>query len=158
MTTTTKKQSVYQMVCQALKENDWTFAEHPEDLVVTTGAKGEKMPIPLIILVQRSMNTLSIYSELPFAVPEAVRERVAVAINLINYTIVNGCFDYNYSEGKIVFRIAQYVGESGITPNDIHHLIVTASVTVDRFNHRIFDITNAAKMSLNEMTELLNKA
>ncbi len=145
---------MYQAACKALKENDWSFAEHPENLVITAGAKGDKMPIPLIIQEQRNINTLSIYSELPFTVPETARDRIAVAINLINYNIINGCFDYQCTQGKIIFRIAQYVGEGGITPNDIHHLILTAYFTANKFNHRILDIANAAKMSLDEMASI----
>lgn len=157
MKITAKAQKTYQMIVQSLKNLDLTFNEHFDDLVVTSGARGNEMPVPLIIKVDADNEVLSIYSELPFRIDEKVRNRIAVAINMINYSIVNGNFDYDYNSGRVIFRMAHYLPENDFTVDDVRRMIVVTYGTVNQFNRRIEKIAQAAEINLDQIKEIVDE-
>lgn len=150
-------QALYKDVCKALKSEGWSFQEHEKDFVITTGARGDDLPIPVIININGDTGNLSIYSELPFSIPENVRNRLAVAINIINFSIVNGCFDYDYNTGRVVFRICQYYRDCEPGVEAIMHLLMTACITTDKFNDRLLYIAKADELSLEQMVQIIDK-
>lgn len=156
MKITEQIQKTYQTTIQALKNLDLTFEEHFDDLVIVSGAKGNEMPVPLVINVNTNNEVLAIYSELPLNIDEKARNRIAVAINMINYSIVNGSFDYDYNSGRVIFRMAHYLPENDFTVYDVRRMIVITCGTVNRFNHRIAKIAQATEISLDQIKEIVD--
>lgn len=150
-------QGLFKTVCKALKSEGWTYQEHEKDFVITTGARGDDLPIPVVINVNVDNGNLAIYSEMPFSIPENVRNRLAVAINIINFSISNGCFDYDYNTGRVIFRICQYYRDCEIGVEAVMHLIMIAFVTIDKYNDRLLYISKADELSLEQMVKIIDK-
>lgn len=150
-------QAIYKTICKSLKSEDWNYDGSEEDLVIKSGARGDDLPIPLMIRVNAEKEAVSVYSELPFLIPEGVRNRLAVAINIINFELFNGCFDYDYNSGKILFRIVQFYRGCELNKDIIMHLVMMACTTADRYNDRLLYIAKADDLSLEQMIQIIEK-
>lgn len=70
---------------------------------------------------------------LPINTPPAQRPDVAEFITRVNYHMKIGCFDMDYSDGEIRFRISAALGEAHLTHDMLSHWMLLALTTVDGF-------------------------
>lgn len=150
-------QAIYKTICKTLKSDDWNYDGYEDELVIKSGARGNDLPIPLLIRVNAEKEAVSIYSELPFMIPEGVRNRLAVAINIINFELFNGCFDYDYKSGKILFRVVQFYSGCELNKEIIMNLLMIACTTADLYNDRLLYIAKAEDISLEQMIQIIEK-
>ena len=74
---------------------------------------------------------------LPFTFGEDKRLEGAIALNQINYTLVDGSFDYNYEDGRVIFRLTSSYRESLISKELFGYMIACLAVTVDKYNDKL---------------------
>ena len=88
----------------------------------------------------RSQEVVQFLSKLPFSIPENKRVDAAVAVCIANYRLVDGSFDYNISDGEIVFRLTSSYRESTLGEELFKYMIMVSSSTVDEYNDKFFMI------------------
>lgn len=134
-------QVVYDTFCRALEKKEWRFDRHDDDLAITTGVQGENMPINILIKMDPERYHFGIYSVLDFEVREEKRMEVALAVNVVNYHMANGCFDYDISTGKIMFRLVQNFYHSQLSADLMDRLLMTVCSVVDEYNQKFLELS-----------------
>ena len=133
--------TVYETICSMLTKRDWKFTRHDEDLVITCGARGEDLPMDIVIIVDPNAQVVSIYSQMPFAIGEDKRVEASLAVNIANYGLVNGTFDYDISDGSIRFRVVSSFRGSILSEELFEYMLVITASTVDQYNDKFLMIS-----------------
>ena len=134
-------QSVYETACRALDAREWKYKRHDEDLVLSCGARGEDLPMDILIMVNAKAQVVSVISQLPFKMSEEKRVDGALAVCVANYGLVNGTFDYDISDGEIRFRIVSSFRESILSEELINYMVMITAGTVDEYNDKFLALS-----------------
>ena len=135
-------QHIYETVCSTLDGEGWKYDRHDEDLVITCGARGDDLPMDIVIMVNQKAQVISLFSVLPFKINEKARVDAAIAVSVANYNMVNGCFDYDISDGDIRFRMVSSYRDSLIGAELIKYMIYCSASTVDKYNDKFLMLSN----------------
>lgn len=147
--------SAFDSLCEALDADGWHYEKNEEEMMITCSARGEDLPIAIRIHVDADKALVSLYSQLPFSIAEDRRREMAVAVAKANNGMVDGCFDYNYSDGSIIFRITTSIRESLISGNALKYLVYCACSTVDNYNDK-FLMSAKSKMTCDEVAKFID--
>jgi len=88
--------------------------------------------------IQVVFEYVSFFSKLPFNVEEDKRIDVALAICAVNYWLADGSFDYDLSDGSILFRLTSSYKESTLGEALFEYMVVVSAATVDNYNDKFF--------------------
>ena len=127
---------MYAKLCESMDLLNWKFTKKEEDLLIESGVRGDDLPIGLFIKLNTDLQLLSLFSHLPIAVPEDKRLDFAVAISLINNKLVDGCFDYDITDGSILFRITNSFLDVVLGFETLRYLIFCACSIIDNYNDK----------------------
>lgn len=148
--------TVFDSVLVYLDKHEWKYEPHRDTLTVTLATKGYDLVIPILIKVNPELMVISVYSQMPFDVPDEMRVPITVAVTAANYCIVDGSFDYDVKEGHIVYRITSSFRDSIISEAVIEYLLMCACVTADAYNDK-FDDMIKDKASPQQMLDIIYK-
>ncbi len=141
-------------LCNALDSDDWNYEKDESKLTIRCGAQGDDLPIPIKIHVDADKYLVVLYSQLPFSVSEDRRREMAVAVAQANNGMIDGCFDYDYSDGNILFRITTSIRDSLISEEALKYLIYCACSTVDNYNDKFLMVAKS-KMTCDEVAKFI---
>lgn len=143
---------VYETVCKALENNGWKYTREEEDLVIRCGARGEDLPMDIVIVVNPEAQVVSLFSPMPYKIKEDKRVEAALAVCVANRGMVNGSFDYDLVEGIIHFRVVSSYRESILGEELFNYMLMIAAGTVDIYNDKFLMISNGM-MSFEQFLE-----
>ena len=133
-----KAGEVYSTLISMLNNIGWSYEKDEENFVIKSGVNGDDLPVEFIVVVKPTNEVVQFISHLPFKMPEDKRIDGAIAINVINWNLVDGSFDYNIANGSIVFRMTSSYRESFLGEELFKYLIMVAATTVDEYNDKLF--------------------
>ena len=133
-----KAVEVYDTLCSMLDNIGWKYDKVEEKLMIKSGVKGEDLPIDFIVVVKPRNEVVQFISSRPFNMPEDKRVEGALAICTANYGLVDGSFDYDLSDGQIVFRLTSSYRESLLSEALFEYMIMVSASTIDKYNDRFF--------------------
>ncbi len=133
----TQALAAYDLLCRMLDANEWNYSKREEELIVESGAKGDDLPIDILIKVDPKMLIVKLVSRIPFVTPEDKRVELSVAINVINSLIVDGCFDYDISSGNIFYRQTVAFNGTVLSEEALGYLLYCACHTIDEYNDKL---------------------
>jgi len=136
-----KAKETYALLCKMLDNRDWHYDKIEEDLVIKSGVKGEDLPIDFIMRVNPRNQVVSFISWLPFKTDETKRVDMALAVSVANYGMVDGSFDYDLSDGTILFRLTSSYRESILSEELFEYMLMVSAATVDAYNDKFFMIS-----------------
>lgn len=149
-------QSVYKTLCKALDDMGLKYEKNEEELSIESGAVGEDIPVDIRMMVNPNAKIVVFYSQMPFEIPEDKRVDMALAVTMVNYLLVDGSFDYDFINGRIVFRMTSSFIDSLIGDDLIQYMFYVSCKTVDDYNDKLSKIANG-EMTLGELAELLTR-
>ena len=129
-------QQVYQTLCGALNSREWKYGKDEEKLLVHFGVNGDDLPMDFIIIVDAERQLVRLMSPLNFKISEEKRMEGAIATCAVTFGLADGCFDYDLSNGRIVFRMATTYRGSQIGEDLFHYMISCACAMVDAYNDK----------------------
>ena len=129
---------VYDTLCSMLDNINWKYEKVEEKLMIKSGVKGEDLPIDFLVIVKPRNQVVQFISSMPFNMPEDKRVEGALAICTANYGLVDGSFDYDLSDGQIVFRLTSSYRESLLSEALFEYMIMVSASTIDKYNDRFF--------------------
>lgn len=135
-------QQVYQTVCAALEARDWKYKKEEADLLVRSGVRGDDLPIEFVIAVDEDRQLIRVLSPLPFKMSEDNRIDGAIAVCAANFGMVDGSFDYDLTNGRIVFRMTESFRESTIGQLLIQYMISCTIAMVDEYNDKFLALNS----------------
>ena len=133
-----KAVEVYDTLCSMLDNIGWKYDKVEEKLMIKSGVKGEDLPIDFLVIVKPRNQVVQFISSMPFNMPEDKRVEGALAICTANYGLVDGSFDYDLSDGQIVFRLTSSYRESLLSEALFEYMIMVSASTIDKYNDRFF--------------------
>jgi hypothetical protein len=133
-----KAKEVYDTLTSMLDNIGWSYSRDDENFVIKSGVKGDDLPVEFLVIVKPRNEVVQFISHLPFNMPEDKRIDGAIAINVINWNLVDGSFDYNVTDGSMVFRMTSSYRESYLGEELFKYMIMVASSTVDEYNDKLF--------------------
>lgn len=145
-------QSVYETICKTLDNRQWKYQRHDEDLVISCGARGEDLPMDILLIVNPKAQVVSLISPMPFKIAEDKRVDGALAVCVANHGLINGSFDYNLADGQIRFRLVSSYRESILSEELFNYMIMVSAGTIDQYNDRFLMIAKGA-MTIQQFIE-----
>ena len=108
----------------------------------------------LLIKVDEDRQLIRVMSPMPFKMDESRLAEGAVAVCAASYGMVEGNFDYDISDGSIVFRMTASFRESLIGAEMIQYMISCTCSMVDKYN----DMFLALSKGMLSLEEFMKKA
>ena len=125
---------VYQTLCDAIERRKWNFEKDEEKLLVHFGVNGDDIPMQFVLIVDAERQLIRVMSPLPFKMSESKRMEGAIATCAASFGMADGSFDYDLSDGTIVFRMTASFRESLIGEGLFQYLISCSCAMVDKYN------------------------
>ena len=144
--------ALYNTLCHTLDSMNWRY-DKPDELAIHTIARGVNMPIKLVIRIDADNQVMYLKSPMPFAIPASLRDVLGKAVNIANFSMLNGSFEYDYSDGYLAFRMVVPYMDSIISEAVCKYMIILSCSMTDRFNDK-FKALAEGRMTLNEFETL----
>lgn len=128
--------TAFTTLCKMLDEKEWNYKADEENLAITCGARGEDLPMEIEIRVDPERLLVILLSDMPFKVPEDRRAQLALAVTVANYGLVDGSFDYNFLDGRILFRMTSSYRDSLVGKDMFEYMLMCSCVTIDNYNDK----------------------
>jgi len=149
---TAKALETYALVCAALDKRNWKYTKDEEKLLVYMDVTGDDLPMHIFVTVDADRQLLRVASPMRFKMAEDKRMDGAIAVNVANFGMADGSFDYDIRDGEIVYRQVASFRESKIGIGLIEYLIDCACATVDIYNDK-FMMLNKGLMDVKKFIE-----
>ncbi len=131
---------VYVNMCAALTVKGWNFKRFDDDLAISLSARGDDIPIDVVMQVNAKSQVVTLFSPIKFDIPEDKRLDLAVAVCISNYGLVNGSFDYDISDGDLRFRLTTSYIESSLGDELFNYMLLVSAGTVDKYNDKFLSL------------------
>ena len=131
---------VYQTLCESIEKREWKYGKDEEKLIVHFGVSGDDLPMNFVISVDEERQLIRLMSPLPFKMGESKRMEGAIATCVASYGMADGSFDYDLSDGEIVFRMTASFRDSVIGEGLFQYLISCSCAMVDKYNDQFLAI------------------
>ena len=133
---TKRAQDVFQTLCAALDGRGWHYDKNEEKLRIDCSVQGEDLPMSLSIRIDVGRQLILLLSHLPLTIPEDKRMDAAIAVSAVNNVLIDGSFDFDVTDGHMLFRMTSSFLESEIGVDLFDYLIRISCLTVDEYNDK----------------------
>ena len=133
-----RAKKVYATLCEALDERNWKYEKVDDDLLVHFSVNGDDLPIQYIIFVDVDRQLIRLLSHMSFDMSEDKRIDGAIATCHATYGLRDGSFDYDLSDGKIVYRMTSAFLDNEVPVSVIQYMIDFTGAVVDKYNDKFF--------------------
>lgn len=147
---------VYYDFCKMMDDEKWKYEGNEENFSIVCNAVGEDLPIELVIRMDVDRQLVLVLSRLPYNIPEEKRVDVAVAVSVINNTLVDGSVDFNLESGHVFFRMTNSYMDSNLSSEVYRYLLYCACKTVDTFNDKLLMLSKGI-IDVEQFIKLYNK-
>lgn len=135
-------QNVYSNICSMFEDMNFNHERDDEKLVIRSTVHGDDIPMDMVIIVNPDAQTVSFFSPMPFKVPDDKISEMAIAIAIANNGLRNGSFDFDISDGKIIFRMTACYIDSILGKELYRMMLIVSSNTIDRYNDKFLMLSN----------------
>ena len=142
--------ALYKTLCQTLDNMKWTYNKEEEKFIIRTSAVGDDLSMKLMIKIDADRQVMYLKSPMPFAIPESARDRIGKAVLIANYSMLNGSFEFDFSDGYLAFKMVIPYMESIISEAVCKYMIVLSCSMTDKFNDK-FQAVSEGRMTLDEL-------
>ena len=125
---------VYGILCDAIDRRSWKYGKDEEKLLVHFGVSGDDIPMNFILVVDADRQLIRLMSPMPFKFCQDKRMEGAIATCAASNTMADGNFDYDLSDGEVVFRMTASFRESVIGEGLFQYMIDCSCAMVDKYN------------------------
>lgn len=145
-------ENVYATICKMFDNLGYHYERHDDDLVVSCTVKGEDIPMDILFVVRSERQLVQLLSPMPFTVPEDKRMEMAIAVTVASNNLVDGSFDFDLSNGRIVFRQTSSYMESILGEELFTYMLMVSARTIDEFNDKFLMLAKGM-MTLEQFIE-----
>ena len=132
--------TVFTTLCDVMERRGWKYEKDEKDLAVHFIVSGDDIPMQFILVIDAERQLIRLMSPLPFKMSEDKRIDGAIATCAASFGLADGSFDYDLTEGRIIFRMTASFRESLIGEELFHYMIECSCVTVDEYNDKFLAI------------------
>lgn len=139
--TTKRAGELYNMLCDMLDELGVSYERNKSMMSIKFGSVGADEPIPIIIAIDAEKELVRLYSPLSAEFKGEKRIEAAIVTGHLNYKLINGSFDFDHEEGKILFRLTTSFCDSLLSADLLKYMIAFATLTADEFNDKLTSLS-----------------
>ena len=147
--------ALYKTLCQTLDNMKWTYNKEEDKYIIRTSAVGDDLSMKLMIKIDAERQVMYLKSPMPFTIHENVRDLMGKAILIANYSMLNGSFEFDFSDGYLAFKMVIPYMESIISEAVCKYMIVLSCSMTDKFNDK-FQAIAEGRMTLSEFEKFTN--
>lgn len=144
-----KAKQTYQTILKAFDGQNLKYTVDASALKVNISFTTNDFDVKLIFTVDAERDLVRVLSFLPVTFPEDKRVEGAVATCIANHDMVDGSFDYDFTDGDIAFKMANSYRNGSMTTDAVSYMLNVALGTVDRYNDRFYDLAKG-RMTIGE--------
>ena len=133
-----RAKKAYATLCEALDARNWKYEKVDDELLVHFSVNGDDLPIQYIIFVDVDRQLIRLLSHMSFDMSEDKRIDGAIATCHATYGLRDGSFDYDLSDGKIVYRMTSAFLDNEVPVSVIQYMIDFTGAVVDKYNDKFF--------------------
>ena len=133
--------TIYNQICAVIDARGWKYDKHEEDNAVHFTVVGEDIPMEFIAHVDVERQLVRLISQLPFKFAADKRMEGAIVTSCANNAIVDGCFQYDITDGEIVFKLTSSYRDSLISNETIEYMVSCSLAVVDEFNDKFLMVS-----------------
>lgn len=141
--------TLFNTLCNTLDNMKWRYERDAANLAVRTSAVGKDLSMRLNMHVDAERQVMYLKSPMPFAIPENVRDTVAKAAIIANFSMLNGSFEFDFDTGYLAFKLVIPYMESILSEKVCHYMIIMSCNMTDKFNDK-FQALVEGRMTLAE--------
>ena len=130
--------TAYNAIISMMESDNLKYSKDDNELRIDTGFTTDDIDVRITFLVDAERELVRLFSGLPFKFGEDKRVEGAVATCVANHGMVDGAFDYDFSDGEILFKMADSYRGADFTEENARYLLKVALSTVDNYNDRFF--------------------
>lgn len=135
-------EKIYSTICDVLQNVlHWNFRRDDEKMHIFTTAVGKDLSMPLHIIVSAQRKLAYVKSPMPFSVAPVSRKVVGRAVNVANFSMLNGCFEYNEDSGALAFRTVLPFDGCEISAEVCKYIILLSCQMTDKFNDKFLALS-----------------
>ncbi len=98
---------------------------------------GDDLPMYFSMTIDASRQLIVLISPQQYEIPRDKIVDAAMAISQINYSLNDGNFDFDITDGSIAFRMTSSFRESLISKELLQYMIAISVNTVDEYNDKL---------------------
>lgn len=145
---------VYRIIISTLDSREWRYDAEEDEKTIRLGVNGDSLPINIVLRVDEERKLIRLYSPLPFKMSEDKRMEGAIAACAASYGMVNGNFNYDITEGIILFRMTNCYENCAVGQGLIRYMIDFACATVDEYSAHFFAL-NKGIIGVDKFVEMV---
>lgn len=149
-----RAKNVFDTICRMLDGEEFKYNADPQAMRIKCGARGEDLPMELTFLVDADREFVSAMSHMPFTIQEDKRLDLAIAISAINNVLISGSFDYDLSDGHILFRLTTNFKDSTLSTAVFEYMLYVSFKTIDEYNDK-FLMLSKGMMTMEQFLQKL---
>ena len=123
-------------LCQTLDNMQWHYNKEEDKFIIRTSAVGEDLSMKLFMKIDEDRQVMYLKSPMPFEVPADTRDKLMRAIIIANYSMLNGSFEFDLSDGYLAFKMVVPYMESIVSEKVCHYMITLSCSMTDKFNDK----------------------
>ena len=147
--------ALYKTLCQTLDKMQWTYSKEEEKFTIRTSAIGRKMSLKIMIRIDAERQVMYLKSPMPFEIPPHVRDTIGKAVVYANYSMLNGSFEFDFSDGYLAFKMVIPYMDSIISEEVCKYMFVLSCSMTDKFIDK-FQALAEGRMTLDEFAKYTN--
>ena len=148
--------ALYKTLCQTLNNMGWKYSREEEKFIVRTSAVGDTpkngMDIKIMIKIDAEREVMYLKSPMQFEIPAHARDTIGKAVILANYSMLNGSFEFDFSDGYLAFKMVVPYMDSIISEAVCKYMIILSCSMTDKFNDK-FQALAEARMTIDEFAK-----
>lgn len=150
--TLTKK--TFERLCEMLDEQKYNYSPNKEDFTLTIGFNTKDLPMDFYIRCDDAIKTVIVISKMPFKVPEDKYYQLSYALALINMSLADGCFEFDFRDSTVSYRATTSYLESIISKGALEYILDISCAIVDKYNDKLFMFLND-KLTISELMDAI---
>ncbi len=130
----------FDRLVKTLDNMKWKYKSDEQNLVVCTSAIGKDLEISLRMVVDAERQVFYVKSPMPYKIEESARDVVGNALHIANFSMLNGCFEFDRTDGYVGFKIVMPFAGCEVSEEMCHYMVILTCQMVDKFNDKILAV------------------
>ena len=146
----------FRSLCDCLDTHQWKYTKDEDELTIRCSARGDDLPMELNIGVDEERQVIVLLSPQPFSAPEEKIKDMAIAVSVVNNSLIDGCFCLDVCDGQLFFRMTCSFRDSILGDALFTYLIFRSFQTIDEYNDK-FMLLSMGLISLDQFIRIVSK-
>lgn len=127
----------YKTMCNMLDDRGWTYDKDEEKFKISCKADGDNGVLDIRMYLDAERELAITWIFLDMHVPEEMRGTIADAVNVINYCLIHGAFDFGQEKGNLLYRCTSSYRDSVVSEDWFNYLLGVSCSSADLYMEKL---------------------